>query len=300
MIIDCDKCGERHHALRECEPKAPQPAPEPERPADRETVLRRVVKLLALSKSSNANEAASAAAKAQELLLKYKLSLADASAAGGNGEAPKPDPFTRVKVDIGARAAPWKVHLSTAIAHGLNCKNLFRSGDRYFGGARVTFIGRESDVQVCQYLFDYLVREIDRLCDAEVERLGPGYFGGGAYSSKAWRNDFRDGAVSTLRKRLREGQDDFVAGRGEAAPVTKQEGDRRRALVLAAARDVDEYIAQDAKLAKVFAKKGRSLGRGFVASHGAYEAGKRAGESIQIRKGVSGDGSGPKQIGGGR
>lgn len=158
-----------------------------------ERVVDRVRKLLALSASSNPNEAALAAEKAVELAHRHNLDLARIQ----DGPA---DPYLERSVDVGG-AVSWRWLLMSAVARANFCRAL-RRRERGRMLADMFLIGESHNLAVCEFLFGYLVREIERLADRGWARARLVY--GGYVEARSWKHDFRRGAVATIDERLRE------------------------------------------------------------------------------------------------
>lgn len=134
------------------------------------SVIEKVKKLLALSKSSNANEAAAAAALANNLIDQHRLSEADFSEV-----QEEIDPLIE---DDGfvyetGRIIPWKSSLVVTLAKHYGCA-LFNSADFSSGRkfSRYKLIGRKSDIDITKYMFSWLTAECQRLSESEARGKG--------------------------------------------------------------------------------------------------------------------------------
>lgn len=146
-------------------------------------VMRRVRKLLKLSRSDNPNEAAAAAAQAQKLLLQHGL---EASELEGD-ESAEQISFLE-KFHERARLDKWAMRLAGAIAEVNQCRvliNTVRAGSRVRRSLRL--VGHASDLAKARYLFDYYAAETRRL--SRVHGTG---------CTAKWRDSFRHGVVDTL------------------------------------------------------------------------------------------------------
>lgn len=128
-------------------------------------VIDRIVKLLALAGDNpNENEAASAAAKAQELLQQYDLSMSDVimkqdprTAGVGEGE--------RIVLRKAGKPGGWKADLFRAVGYTTGCWSYASDAfGKWYDGTGY-YIGRRQDVEIAEYLFAYLTREVERLQD---------------------------------------------------------------------------------------------------------------------------------------
>lgn len=151
-------------------------------------VIDKIRKLLALSTSSNPHEAANAAARAQELMFAHKIESADLEIAGSKQEA---EPVGDHTILSARWREPWKGSLANAIAHSIGCR-------MYWHGPNIQIVGRRSEVETGRYLFGYLVLEIERLATVgwSLRR------GTTSENATVWKNNFRLGAVVTIRERF--------------------------------------------------------------------------------------------------
>jgi hypothetical protein len=223
-------------------------------------VLDRIQKLLALAENTGATpaEAAVAAEKASNLLFRYNLTIAQVTArsnrpAQGNELADSPAIGTGV----------WRRDLMWAISRPNFCRGVYNSGRRRF-----KLLGEKSNIEVVQYLYSYLERELERLAREawrqlpEPERR--------AQSANTFRADFFEAAVHEIKFRLlRQFQTNQKAdGASTALVVTKD-------------RVLDETLA------KTFPR----LGTDYRAYRGSFSqsgrvAGREAGLSVGIHRGV--------------
>jgi hypothetical protein len=147
-----------------------------------EKLISRIKKILARAASANVHEAETAAAMAHEMMLANKLTEADV--AGFESE-------------IGDHELPgnsfyeaWRFALATAVAESCFCRvlRIIESGGL---APTVHIIGLKQDFETVKSLFEFLVGEIDRLCDLGMPR--------GTVDA---RDSFRRGAVIAVQYRL--------------------------------------------------------------------------------------------------
>jgi hypothetical protein len=229
-------------------------------------IIEKVRKLLRLAESPNANEAAAAAAKAQELIDQHNLSAAllalDAGAAEPDEEI---EDFTHkgAPLDDQPILHRWRSYLASTIARANSCRIYMRGGE-------IALVGRPSDAETVRYLFGYLAREVDRLCDQDGKGCG-----------RTWRNNYRLGVVDTIARKLREQRDKFEAEQRKLAAASGSTALVRvnQALVRVEQRggDVERWMKKNLKL---YARSGSSVR--FNSS--AREAGRAAGRSIAINR----------------
>lgn len=254
-----------------------------------ESALLTIKKLFALSKkNSNENEAASAAAKAQELLIRYNLSEEQVNKTQDRPPEPVIGNFYTGH-RTGQNVQQWKVLLAFDVAAGNLCKALSHSQ-----GERIEWIGKKSNIEVAQYLYETLLADLERISEetwktiTELRLLEKKHhvslFKGNTdlrfVHGKTWRNSFYLGAVETIGARLRQGLN------------TLKEENNILALIVVADQEVANYIRQK------YPRMGK-FGRNNTAhSSSGYASGRATGESIQFKRGINGAGGshGPKLI----
>lgn len=159
----------------------------------RNKIIDRVRKLLALANSTNAHEAATAAAAAQSLMSAHRIAAAEC-------EAPEAsDIGLHDSVSLGRRRLDqWRWQMAWGVCKPNGCvpTTVWGSDDRLV----LCFVGHAPDAQAARYLWEYLVREIDRLAKAEALELRQ--MGGAPANWRTWYNSFRMGAVMAVSVRL--------------------------------------------------------------------------------------------------
>lgn len=169
-------------------------------------VMARLQKILAIANDerANANEAAAAAEQAEKIMRKFQLSHADVLASEMTKK--KEGQFTSrackavMKRDLTGKSAhnakkvpPWAGWLAFAVAKLNDCE--IRYGWTPDQGAVVKFYGYDADVQVCAWMFDYLVGAL--IASARGwQKI--------ATRSKAESESYRRGFILILCNRLRE------------------------------------------------------------------------------------------------
>lgn len=131
-----------------------------------ESVIAKIQKLRALSRSTNANEAAAAAAAADRLIHEHRLSEAELEAKGEGGEAPD---------DGGSlfserRKTAWQWELARVLSKHYDVA-AWSERERATGLATYRMVGRASDVATVRYMFHWLSSEVRSLRERE-----PGYY----------------------------------------------------------------------------------------------------------------------------
>lgn len=181
------------------------------------SVIDKVQKLLALSKSSNPNEAAAAAAAANRLIDQYRLQEVDFST--GSSES---DPMAEDESYIyeSGKITQWKAMLIGVLTTHYGVA--FFNDTHYPEGRKVSrfkLIGRSSDIQITRYMFAWLTLECQRLADSQAKGLGrvfvasycEGFVTGVHAQLKASREEAKKEATSNaivkLDARLQESKD---------------------------------------------------------------------------------------------
>lgn len=132
------------------------------------SILEKIRKLLALSKSDNANEAAVAAAAAQRLMTEHQIAEAELGSTAADERAQREvDPLFTTN---GSTMPAWLDVLSLGICKA-NGVYSFIDGVRG-KPRRLVLIGRPSDVASVRYLFAWLRLEIERLTKRNVAGKG--------------------------------------------------------------------------------------------------------------------------------
>lgn len=222
--------------------------------------IAKVTKLLRLSESSNPHEAALAAQRAQEILTRYDIDRAALSLDGGSEPDEAIEDFSRrAPLDEGGKSlATWKLSLANTIAKA-NQSRIYRTG------VAVGIVGRPSDVEKVRYLYDYLLREVDRLADRDGKGCG-----------KTWRTQYRFGVVEAITVKLAETrakvENEMRAEVQGTALVRVNEAIQN---IERKDRALDAWVSANLKL-----RAGPR--RPMRANHGAREAGREAGKSITI------------------
>lgn len=154
------------------------------------SIIEKVQKLLALSKSSNANEAASAAALANKLIDLYRLSEADITSTDDSSDPLIEDDGFIYET---GRIIPWKSNLVVHLAKHYGCavynSIVYPNGRK---SSRFKLVGRTTDISIAKYMFSWLSMECQRL--SEIEARGKG---------KVFAASYCQGFVSGVAEQLR-------------------------------------------------------------------------------------------------
>jgi len=158
-----------------------------------ESLLKKVQGLLSKTVDNGCSvaEAATAAALAQKLITEHRLSMADLD----DSETEEIE-HTTVEGFASARTSTWKNTVASGIAKANDCR-LYIHTSHSFGGKRkriYKIVGRNSDIEIVNYMFTTVSREIERLCKIEMAvQNGHG---------KTWANSFKNGAASAVVTKL--------------------------------------------------------------------------------------------------
>lgn len=248
---------------------------------EREKILDKIRKLLALAKSDNPHEAANAAGRAQALIARYQLDPDECEVSGG------PIPLTVGKhvIYMGrtTRHDSWAVDIAASVAR-VNRMHPYRTWDPSTRMPMVMAVGDHRDAELCKFLTGWLVGEVERLyLEAKPAGLGRG-------EGKAWANSFRLGAANTIGKRLRDAQDEerkkLMAGPSvdEYALATNSEAflelDRRKSLLPSLLKRDGEHALAVSKVIEDM--KLRAGARRYVSNGNGYAEGLRAGKRAHL------------------
>jgi Protein of unknown function (DUF2786) len=173
------------------------------------TIIERVQKLLALSKSSNINEATAAAAIANRLIDEHRLSMFDLEHSAE--EASEPIEEDSEYIYQSGKVTPWKRSLVMVLSNHYGCAiwndNTFETGRQV---SRYRLVGKRSDVGICRYMYSWLALECQRLADLEVKGCGRvfiasycmGFVNGVSEQLRASRMEVQKTATSTAIVKL--------------------------------------------------------------------------------------------------
>lgn len=246
-------------------------------------VLDKVQKLLKLSQSPNVHEAALALAKAQKLMLEHQI---DMEAVRLQNKAPE-EPIVgtdRFSPTMGApgRLESWRKFLANVVAKHCGVALFTRRvshRDNVF-----SLVGRTSDIQAAQYLYELLASETDRLVAAQPKGQG-----------RAWFLTFRTGCVAAYAKTLQDMRNSLREDIERAAASSSTALVRLNALDMLDRRAKEAKEALDAAIETRPAPASRAS---FSAS--AYLAGRDAGATVQINGAKGSMATGAKGLTSGR
>lgn len=169
--------------------------------ADKEAVLRRVQKLLAIAQDSraNPNEAMAAASQAEKLMRKFEIDHSDlverelrnnpSVMTTGDARADAITNGTKAKV-----VPPWASWLGAAVADYIGVGATTSTNEKF--GKCIRFYGYDSDVQIAVWLMEYFVKTINRL---SLEYRETATY---AERGRAVLTDYRKGIVIGIRSKI--------------------------------------------------------------------------------------------------
>jgi Protein of unknown function (DUF2786) len=192
-------------------------------PDNMDAVKRRIAKLLAIAEDSRANpeEAAAAAGMAEKIMRKYQLDHAEILMVElRKGEAmATADSVANAKTNktLAKEVPPWASFVAVAVGRFNHCGARIAKTER--GEACVRFFGYEADVQLCKWMFDYLIATINRL--AEEYKWSEDYIENGRSVLTSYRRGVASGIISAIKK-LEEARQAEQTSTGTSLMVVKQ------------------------------------------------------------------------------
>lgn len=133
----------------------------------KERILERLAKIKALHDSEKAigNEAAaqSFADKLQEMLLHHHLHMSDVEVVNLDKEDPVEKHFVNLHkhgIKAKRKRQKWSEELAECVAWAHFCRTVVYPGSNY-----ISFVGRQQDAEVAEYMFVTLYRAIERIAD---------------------------------------------------------------------------------------------------------------------------------------
>lgn len=232
---------------------------------DREKILDKIKKCLALSASSNEHEAEAALRQARKLMELHGISDRDVQAAQASEH--------RQKAGAQAKPSNWETRLANRVAQAFGCTVLFSRAfcPRFVRHAQWVFVGCGVGPEIAGYAFQVLARQLKRAREqhikANLKRCKP--------ATKTRRADlFCEGWVVA------------VAGKIEAFAGTQQQSDA-----------IDAYLAKHYPSLSNLQPRNRNDGR-KLRDHEYNDliAGSHAGRDAELNRGVGGEQQ--RQIGG--
>ena len=162
-------------------------------PEEKESVLKRIQKLLQMSIENGAseNEAMLAADKAQKLLQEHNLSISDLK------DEDQVEPMDSEDVEVDRDL--WKGYIRNATAKLYFCKTYTTMKlDKHYRRVKViTFVGRKSNRMVATEMCKYFINTVNRLAAEEFREVP-----GSRASINKMSHAFKQGCASRLQRRL--------------------------------------------------------------------------------------------------
>ena len=216
---------------------------------EKEKILNKIRKCMALGQSANEHEAASAMRQARKLMDKHGLTEVHVGLAE----------FGEEGVDLGYRRFPgWVTALAAVIGTAFQCS-------AYTSWRSVDYVGRKENTVIASYCLEVLMRQLKAARKDFVSSL-PSYGRYGARIKRENADAYCEGWVSAVAAKVRE----------FAAPITQQEKARH-----------NQYLT-DVREAKVKKARDRKLAHESSASAAAAaQLGYRAGKDVQLHHGMS-------------
>lgn len=224
------------------------------------SVTDKVIKLIKLSKNnSNVHEAAAAYAQAQRLITKHSLDKAMLS----DPHAITSDSFVKEAIFQGKRRSMWKMRVAMAVTKTNNC---YLWTARVAGNAFACMAaGSKADVEMCKYMFDSIVNQIEALCKNYMLAQDMGRVG-----AKTVANSFKIGAAVTVENGLAEAKQEVE---------DQYKGTNALMVVQGKLAQVEAWVKSQTKLTTNKKQSSRI-------SETAYSHGLHAGKSVTIRKAI--------------
>lgn len=170
-------------------------------PEEKESVLKRIQKLLQMSTENGAseNEAMLAADKAQKLLQEHNLSISDLK------DDDQVEPMD--SEDIEVERDLWKGYIRSATAKLYFCKTYtsHKLDKQYRKVKVITFVGRKSNRMVATEMCKYFINTVDRLAAEEFREVP-----GSRASINKMSHAFKQGCASRLQRRLLDRYNEIV------------------------------------------------------------------------------------------
>lgn len=241
--------------------------------SERDSVLRRVEKLLAIARDNRANEheAANAAAMAERLMRKFNIDFAQeiGQRVKAGVDMGTEDVIATAK-DNGTpseRVPGWAQWIAVAVArmHECGARNAYTASDKG-KEACIRFYGYKDDVRVAAWTFNYLVQTVNRLC--KEYRKDPRYLAVGRVAM----NSYRNGMATAILNSINRAADEHEAEMQQAVSS--------RALVVVKQQAIEE------KFGEFKYREGKSKARFDPTS---YARGREKGATIDIRRGIEGN-----------
>jgi len=217
---------------------------------ERDKIIERARKLLALAdRNSSENEAAAAASKAQSLLAEHDLTIEcvediDPGAAD----------ITEEEVDRSARMPSWRRSLLHGVARANSCSTLYC---RHWNSTGLKIVGSRADVAIARAAYGFLCEVIERLTRRHAQGRG-----------RSYASSFRLGCAQRLAERVR------------ARAREHRQTVERAGRVTSTGRDL--VVCKERALKEHMAGYGNVTHRPRAGSMTGYHRGRDAAESVNL------------------
>lgn len=227
---------------------------------NKEKILNKIQKLLALANSPNIHESSLAATKAKELMDKYQIEEIEL-----DGELIEEVSAEESDIETTGRLTDWKCNLLYVLTKYNHCRFLIRKTKVGVGNVRTKYqktfilVGTKTDKQLVSYLYKFCVRQIDYLQKIHASKQG-----------RVFANNFRLGCVDAIEEAFKKEKEEFESWANQIG--------KGSALVLLNKKD---QIAQ-----KILEQKtvGTRTGSAHHGNQDARDLGQKVGQSINVTK----------------
>lgn len=214
---------------------------------NKEKVIKRIQKLLSMAGSKSYNpNEASVAAKRAQELLD-KYNI--------NISEVEAKEVTTVDVELVQNRIidDWKMMLADAMQTAFGIRSLILSTRPPYSGQGIRFVGGEVDVEVAKYTYDFLVETVDRLYEEGEEEIS-----------------YKMGVASSICAKLR------AMGQEEK----EKQAEKKNEIIFIKGRAIQDYLAEQN------IQGATPQQRQQVTDQEALRKGYKAGEGVEIRKGI--------------
>ena len=252
---------------------------------------------MALSTSNNVNEAAAALAAAQALIEKYNLeSILDRIESDEKPGEFDPEDRVGKHADLylysfKKQNPAWKYMVAWAIAKlNIPCAGALQISWvdwTEMNKARVFCIGRRSNCSHSQIMFQYIERELEKICKKRIKETFTvkycariklmGYSVAG--KKRSWRHSFYMGAANAISERLRSEREKLNEAKRSEVAKRKLSSQKRQAALDIIQQQQNEASDWMIENNLSYSQKGRSV---TIRSSGGYSHGQAAGNSIRL------------------
>lgn len=251
-------------------------------------IIDRIQKLLRLAQNAGSEqEAALAAERASQLMAQHEIHEAMLNLDAPTETRAVEEIVKHHDVTTTRKKVAWHMRIVNGVAATYGAY-------AYWQGPRVVLFGRLSAVQAAAYTSQFLIREVERICDANAPR---------ARFSRGYRNAFRLGCAARIEARLQAVADmergkmqrrvrHEARGAGadhenfDVSDVAGNENASDEIPTPPASAGVIARVERDREEVKQaytdYSKKWRSARVGQVSSGSGYKAGRAAGDRAKL------------------